>query len=69
MADLHWRRAGALAWERPLGTQHRLEAYGTLTFRSVKRCLKKHLREVRDQRQLRRQANVASDIQISWNKG
>jgi hypothetical protein len=34
-----------IAWERPLGTQHRLEAYATLTFRSVKRCLKKHLPE------------------------
>jgi hypothetical protein len=36
-----------LAWERPLGTQHRLEAYATLTFRSVKRCLKSSCREIR----------------------
>jgi hypothetical protein len=38
-----------LARGRPLGTQHRLEAYAyaTLTFRSVKRCLKSTCREVR----------------------
>jgi hypothetical protein len=36
-----------LTWERPLGTQHRLEAYATLTFRSVKRCLKSTCRELR----------------------
>jgi hypothetical protein len=35
-----------LARERRLGTQHRLEAYATLTFRSVKGCLKSTCREV-----------------------